>query len=89
MFTPTKDFVALVADELGASRADAARATAAVQKALVFCAGSGGFVWRGFGTFKTTLRQSRKARNPRTGEVVMVPARETMTFKPSVLLRKD
>jgi len=38
---------------------------------------------RGFGTFKIKLRKSRKARNPRTGEVVPVPDRKVPVFKPS------
>jgi len=38
---------------------------------------------RGFGTFKTKPRKARKARNPRTGEVVLLPARIIPVFKPS------
>ena len=38
---------------------------------------------RGFGTFHLTDRAARKARNPRTGEEVMIPARKRPTFKPS------
>lgn len=38
---------------------------------------------RGFGTFKVKLRKSRKARNPRTGDVVPVPDRKVPVFKPS------
>lgn len=42
---------------------------------------------RGFGTFKVRLRKPRIGRNPRTGEVVPVPARATAVFKPSRLWR--
>jgi integration host factor beta subunit len=42
---------------------------------------------RGFGTFKVRRRKSRKARNPRTGESVQVPARRVPVFKPSKQLR--
>lgn len=38
---------------------------------------------RGFGTFKVRERKSRKARNPRTGDTVQVPARSVPVFKPS------
>ncbi|MCY4647008.1 MAG: integration host factor subunit beta [Gammaproteobacteria bacterium] len=41
---------------------------------------------RGFGTFKVRPRRARKARNPRTGEAVEVPARDVPVFKPSRLL---
>ena len=37
----------------------------------------------GFGTFKIVDRAERKARNPRTGEEVTVPAKKTLVFKPS------
>lgn len=42
---------------------------------------------RGFGTFKVRERQSRMARNPRTGQPVEVPARVVPVFKPSKDLR--
>jgi nucleoid DNA-binding protein len=38
---------------------------------------------RGFGTFKIKPRKARKARNPRTGEIVPVPNRKIPVFKPS------
>jgi integration host factor subunit beta len=37
---------------------------------------------RNFGVFDVKQRKPRKARNPRTGEKVMVPARFVVTFKP-------
>ena len=44
---------------------------------------------RGFGTFKVRHRKPRVARNPRTGESVMVPARAVPIFKPSRLFKKE
>ncbi len=38
---------------------------------------------RGFGSFKVKDRKARKARNPRTGESVDVPAKLVPYFKPS------
>ncbi len=35
----------------------------------------------GFGTFKAADRAPREARNPQTGEAVMIPARRVPTFK--------
>ena len=35
----------------------------------------------GFGTFSAKERKARKARNPRTGEMVDVPARRAPKFK--------
>jgi integration host factor subunit beta len=37
---------------------------------------------RDFGVFEVKNRKPRKARNPRTGEEVMVPAKFVVTFKP-------
>jgi nucleoid DNA-binding protein len=39
---------------------------------------------RNFGVFKVKQRKPRKARNPRTGEKVMVPAKKVVTFKPGL-----
>lgn len=35
----------------------------------------------GFGTFTTTERQARKGRNPKTGEVIDIPAKRVARFK--------
>ena len=37
---------------------------------------------RNFGVFEVRERKPRKARNPRTGEKVEVPAKRVLTFKP-------
>jgi nucleoid DNA-binding protein len=37
---------------------------------------------RDFGVFEVKTRRARKARNPRTGEGVNVPARMVVAFKP-------
>lgn len=35
----------------------------------------------GFGTFSVTKRKARKARNPRTGETIQVPAKRAPKFR--------
>jgi integration host factor subunit beta len=42
---------------------------------------------RGFGTFKVRERRARRARNPRSGTEVMVPAKIVPVFKPSKELK--
>lgn len=37
----------------------------------------------GFGKFKTKESAARQARNPKTGEMVEVPAKKKITFAPS------
>ncbi len=43
----------------------------------------------GFGTFLLSEHPSRKARNPRTGEVVEVPARKRPKFVPGKQFRES
>lgn len=43
---------------------------------------------RNFGVFEVRTRKPRKARNPRTGEVVMVPTRKVVTFKPGKIMEE-
>ncbi len=42
---------------------------------------------RGFGTFELVRRKARKARNPRTGDRINVPATTVVRFKPARLLK--
>jgi integration host factor subunit beta len=39
---------------------------------------------RNFGIFEVKNRGPRKARNPRTGDSVLVPAKRVVTFKPGL-----
>jgi nucleoid DNA-binding protein len=43
---------------------------------------------RNFGVFAVKQRKERKARNPRTGEKVDVPAKNVVTFKPGKLMEE-
>ena len=42
---------------------------------------------RGFGTFSVRHRSARNGRNPRTGEAVVVPAKNVPMFKPGKGMR--
>ena len=44
--------------------------------------------FRGFGIFKPKTKAPRRARNPRTGEPIDVPAKSTVKFKAGLLMRK-
>ena len=37
---------------------------------------------QGYGTFKVVKRAPKKARNPQTGQVVEIPPRKVLAFKP-------
>ena len=43
---------------------------------------------RNFGVFKVKKRKRRVGRNPKTGEVVPIPERQTVIFKPGRAIRK-
>lgn len=42
---------------------------------------NGGVAIAGFGTFSVVQRDSHEARNPQTGDKVMVPAKKVVKFK--------
>ena len=41
----------------------------------------------GFGTFAVESRKARKGRNPRTGEVITIPASKVVKFRPGKTLK--
>lgn len=43
---------------------------------------------RGFGSFRVRQRNSRKGRNPKTGEPVDIPAKRVAYFKPGKELKE-
>jgi nucleoid DNA-binding protein len=43
---------------------------------------------RNFGIFEVKRRKPRRARNPRTGEKVMVPEKPAVTFKPGLAMQQ-
>jgi DNA-binding protein HU-beta len=59
--------------------------TASVTKALKKKDGKVTLV--GFGTFQKTRRKARKGRNPQTGAVIKIKARNAVKFKPGKKLR--
>lgn len=78
------DLVEAIADATGLSKKDTGvvvdRILENISRAL--CDGDK-VELRGFGSFKVKERRSRKARNPRTGDAVEVPAKLVPYFKAS------
>ena len=77
------DIVEKVAERTGLTRTDVAVVVDALLDTIKKSMADNNIEIRGFGTFKVKLRKERKARNPRTGEVVPVPGRKVPVFKPS------
>jgi len=78
------DIVENIAEMTGLTKTDTALVVEGMIETLKDAMISGETVEiRGFGTFKIKKRAARRARNPRTGEPVDIPAKFVPTFKPS------
>jgi len=70
-----------IASGAGLSKADASRALDSTLDAIKASLKKGQKVTLvGFGTFAVTKRKARKGRNPRTGQVINIPAAKTPKF---------
>jgi len=82
------DIVEQISNSTGLTKKDTAMAVEGFIKAVRQALSNGQNIEiRGFGSFKVKSRRARKARNPRTGQAVDVPARMVPTFKPSKELK--
>ena len=82
------ELVELVAAKAGLTKADATRAIDAVFATLTESLKEGKKVpVAGFGTFSISKRAERDGRNPQTGEVVKIPARNAVAFKAGTALK--
>jgi nucleoid DNA-binding protein len=78
-----KNIVRRIADELGRTELETKPIVQKTLDAIInVLADEGRVELRNFGVFEVKKRKPRKARNPRTGEKVMVGERFTVTFKP-------
>ena len=76
------DLVAVVADQTGFSKGDAAKAVDGVFDAISNALKQGDEVRLvGFGTFHVARRAASDGRNPRTGEKIRIPASKQPKFK--------
>lgn len=83
------EMVAQVAREVLVTRKEANNIVETVLTSIVLSLRRGEKVEiRGFGSFRTRVRNGRMGRNPRSGESVRVPAKTVPYFKPSKQLRE-
>ena len=81
------ELVKAVADQAGISQSAAKAAVEATLDSIQGALKAGDSVQLlGFGTFSVSQRAERTAKNPRTGDVVKVPAKTVAKFKPSTTL---
>ena len=84
-----KEIVQTIAEELGLTQLQAQQIVQKTFDSIVNALVTDGRVeLRNFGVFAVKRRKPRKARNPRTGEKVMVPERYTVTFKPGQVMEQ-
>ncbi len=76
-----QDLVARVAAETGATKNTAAAAIDSLLDGITRALKKGeAITFVGFGTFKTSQRRARLARNPRTGDTIKIPKRRVVRF---------
>lgn len=83
------ELVEAVAESTGLTKADAGRAIDATFTAITNALAEGDKVpMVGFGTFGISRREAREGRNPRSGEVVQIAARNVVSFKAGSALKE-
>mgnify|MGYP006102782643 FL=1 len=78
-----KEIVRRISEELGIKQTDTKEVVQRTFDAIIEALATEQRVeLRNFGVFEVKKRAARKARNPKTGDEVLVPARFVVTFKP-------
>ena len=76
-----QDLISKIAKDTGSSKASAAAAVESLIEGITKSLKKGDPVaFVGFGTFKTTQRKARMARNPQTGATIQIPKRRVVRF---------
>jgi DNA-binding protein HU-beta len=76
-----QDLIAKVAKDIGGTKSAAAQAIESVIDGITRALKKGDSVtFVGFGTFKTSNRKARTARNPKTGVEIKIPKRKAVRF---------
>jgi nucleoid DNA-binding protein len=84
-----KDIILRVSDETGLKQIDVKKVVQKTFDCIVEALARGEKIeLRNFGVFKIKQRKSRTGRNPRTGQVVPVPPRKVVVFKPGLEMKK-
>jgi nucleoid DNA-binding protein len=84
-----KNLVHRIADELDRPQLETTKIVQKTLDAIISVLAEEGRVeLRNFGVFEVKRRKPRQARNPRTGEKVMVGERITVTFKPGRVMEE-
>jgi DNA-binding protein HU-beta len=75
------DLVTKIAQDTGGTKLSAAAAVDSLLEGITRALKKGeAITFVGFGTFKTTRRRARVAKNPRTGDTIKIPKRRVVRF---------
>ena len=76
-----QELIAKIAKDTGSSKAGAAAAVDSMIDGITKSLKKGDSItFVGFGTFKTSQRKARTARNPQTGAAIKIPKRRVVRF---------
>ena len=76
-----QDLIAKIASDTGTTKNSAAAAVESLLDGITRSLKKGeSITFVGFGTFKTSRRRARVARNPRTGDSIAIPKRRVVRF---------
>ena len=82
------DIVEQIYEQVGFSKKESAELVEKVFDAIKVTLAEGEKVKiSGFGNFVVRGKNSRKGRNPQTGQEILLEARKVLTFKPSLVLK--
>jgi nucleoid DNA-binding protein len=85
-----KDIILKVADETNLKQTDVKKIVQKTFDYMIEALVRGEKIeLRNFGVFKIKERKSRTGRNPRTGQVVPVPPRKVVVFKPGLEMKQQ
>lgn len=83
-----QELIAKIAKDTGSSKSSAAAAVDSLIEAVMTSLKKGDSItFVGFGTFKTTQRKARTARNPQTGATIKIPKRRVVRFSAGKALK--
>ena len=84
-----KDFVRTIAEKTGGTLKGTNETVDVILETIEEILAAGDEVkLSGFGNFSVTERAAREGHNPQTGEVIQIPAKKAVKFKPSSTLKE-
>lgn len=84
-----KDIARVVADKLGYTQVEMKKVVQSTLETMFeFVLEKGNLELRDFGVFRIQQRNARKARNPKTNEVINVPPRKVLVFRAGLNMAK-